>query len=194
MGRQRMGERLSGTARRQCLQAKARSKRMAEERIRPLRWVKGIGKLDPQQVQRLLQRLFREGPSVVMELEELGCKMLDELTGSSHTKPHDESIIVLSAMFFDGSAASRSLLCDGYVRAGCSQIRCSLLSFSTIVRGEQKNGIARSPPRSGDHSPLRPSIERSRTANSGRSGGTNSMKSSTVIDEEHPHNTELDQS
>ena len=96
---------------------------MAEERIRPLRWVKGIGKLDPQQVQRLLQRLFREGPSVVMELEELGCKMLDELTGSSHTKPHDESIIVLSAMFFDGSAASRSLLCDGYVRAGCSQIR-----------------------------------------------------------------------
>lgn len=96
---------------------------MEEDQTRPLRWVKGIGKLDPQQVPRLLQRLFREGPPVLMELEELGFETLCELTATSSMKRHDESIVVLSTMFFDSSAASRSLLCDGYLRAACSQIR-----------------------------------------------------------------------
>lgn len=105
---------------------------MPEDQARPLRWVKGIGRLEPQRVRQLVQRLLREGPPVLLELEALGFQTLDELTGSSKLKRPDESAVVLSAMFFDSASASGRLLCDGYVRAACSQIR-SMVETMVVV-------------------------------------------------------------
>jgi hypothetical protein len=106
----------------------------------PLRWIRGLVREDPRQINAKVLAFLADGPAQLVAIEGIAARFLDALLDRTDANYSDHATVYAGGQFLDSVASARELLCLGHVRGSFFHLRAMIETFAVMeyIHGDEE--------------------------------------------------------